>query len=53
MDSIAKKDLIIYIHGWNSSRKARKAELLKEELANNPEYEVTSCLLYTSDAADE
>ena len=45
MDSIAKKDLIIYIHGWNSSRKARKAELLKEELANNPEYEVTSYTL--------
>ena len=45
MDSIAKKDLIIYIHGWNSSRKARKAELLKEELANNPVYEVTSYTL--------
>ena len=45
MDSIAKKDLIIYIHGWNSSGNARKAELLKEELANNAEYEVTSFTL--------
>ena len=45
MDSIAKKDLIIYIHGWNSSGNARKAELLKEELANNTEYEVASYTL--------
>ena len=45
MDSIAKKDLIIYIHGWNSSANARKAELLKEEVANNAEYEVTSFTL--------
>ena len=45
MDSIAKKDLIIYIHGWNSSGNARKAELLKGELANNAEYEVTSFTL--------
>ena len=45
MDSIAKKDLIIYIHGWNSSGNARKAELLKEELANNAEYEVISFTL--------
>ena len=45
MDSIAKKDLIIYIHGWNSSGNARKAELLKEELANNAEYEVASYTL--------
>ncbi len=45
MDSIAKKDLIIYIHGWNSSGNARKAELLKKELANNTEYEVASYTL--------
>ena len=45
VDSIAKKDLIIYIHGWNSSGNARKAELLKEELANNAEYEVISFTL--------
>tara|TARA_A100001388_G_C28515303_1_gene378313 strand:- start:43 stop:627 length:585 start_codon:yes stop_codon:yes gene_type:complete len=45
VDSIVKKDLIIYIHGWNSSGNARKAELLKEELANNAEYEVTSFTL--------
>ena len=45
MDSIAKKELIIYIHGWNSSGNARKAELLKEELANNAEYEVISFTL--------
>ena len=45
MDSIAKKDLIIYIHGWNSSGNARKAELLKEELANNAEYEIISFTL--------
>tara|TARA_A100001234_G_scaffold29564_1_gene23025 strand:- start:48 stop:632 length:585 start_codon:yes stop_codon:yes gene_type:complete len=45
VDSIAKKDLIIYIHGWNSSGNARKAELLKKELANNTEYEVASYTL--------
>jgi len=45
VDSIAKKDLIIYIHGWNSSGNARKAELLKEELANNAEYEIISFTL--------
>ena len=45
MGSIAKKDLIIYIHGWNSSGNARKAELLKKELANNTEYEVASYTL--------
>ncbi len=42
MDSTVKKDLIIYIHGWNSSGNARKAELLRAELANNTEYEVAS-----------
>ena len=42
MDSTAKKDLIIYIHGWNSSGNARKAGLLRAELANNAEYEVVS-----------
>tara|TARA_B100000674_G_C37840602_1_gene915074 strand:- start:155 stop:739 length:585 start_codon:yes stop_codon:yes gene_type:complete len=43
--SIAKKDLIIYIHGWNSSGNARKAVLLKEELANNSQFEVDSITL--------
>tara|TARA_B100001029_G_C14993583_1_gene413558 strand:- start:7 stop:591 length:585 start_codon:yes stop_codon:yes gene_type:complete len=42
VDSTVKKDLIIYIHGWNSSGNARKAELLRAELANNTEYEVAS-----------
>ena len=45
MDSIAKKDLIIYIHGWNSSGNARKAKLLKDELATNTDYEVASYTL--------
>lgn len=45
MGSIAKKDLIIYIHGWNSSGNARKAVLLKEELANNSQFEVDSITL--------
>tara|TARA_Y100001935_G_scaffold98822_1_gene82142 strand:+ start:1509 stop:2093 length:585 start_codon:yes stop_codon:yes gene_type:complete len=43
--SIAKKDLIIYIHGWNSSGNARKAVLLKDELANNSQFEVDSITL--------
>ena len=45
MGSIAKKDLIIYIHGWNSSGNARKAVLLKDELANNSQFEVDSITL--------
>jgi hypothetical protein len=42
VDSTVKKALIIYIHGWNSSGNARKAGLLRNELANNAEYEVAS-----------
>ena len=45
MVSTTKKDLIIYIHGWNSSGNARKAGLLRDELANNAEYEVVSYTL--------
>jgi Predicted esterase len=45
VDSIVKKDLIIYIHGWNSSGNARKAKLLKDELATNTHYEVASYTL--------
>ena len=30
-----KPNLIIYVHGWNSHAKARKAELLISELKDN------------------
>ena len=38
------KDLIIYVHGWNSFKGARKAHLLKE-LINNEHFEVISITL--------
>jgi predicted esterase YcpF (UPF0227 family) len=38
------KDLIIYVHGWNSFEGARKATLLKE-LINNQHFEVISITL--------
>ncbi|MBL6693849.1 MAG: esterase [Proteobacteria bacterium] len=38
------KDLIIYVHGWNSFKNARKASLLKK-LINNEHFEVISLTL--------
>ena len=42
---MSKKNLILYIHGWNSHAKARKAELLKHELMNNELFDVASITL--------
>ena len=40
-----KPNLIIYVHGWNSHAKARKAELLISVLKDNSDYEVLSITL--------
>tara|TARA_B100000989_G_scaffold97897_1_gene71353 strand:- start:994 stop:1569 length:576 start_codon:yes stop_codon:yes gene_type:complete len=40
------KKLIIYVHGWNSHEKARKAVLIAEELKLNINYEVSSLTLH-------
>jgi len=40
-----KKNLILYVHGWNSHAKARKAELLKNELQNHNSFEATAISL--------
>ena len=45
MTSMKKPNLIIYVHGWNSHAKARKAELLISELKDNNHYEVLSVTL--------
>lgn len=39
------KDLILYIHGWNSYKDARKAVLLKDEINSNKNFEVDSITL--------
>lgn len=39
------KDLILYIHGWNSYKDARKAVLLKNEINSNKNFEVDSITL--------
>ena len=36
------KDLILYIHGWNSYKDARKAVLLKNEINSSKNFEVDS-----------
>ena len=41
MTSMKKPNLIIYVHGWNSHAKARKAELLISELKDDNDYEVS------------
>ena len=40
------KKLIIYIHGWNSHKKARKAVLIADELKSNIDFEVFSLTLH-------
>ena len=40
------KKLIIYIHGWNSHKKARKAVLIADELKSNIDFEVCSLTLH-------
>ena len=39
------KDLILYIHGWNSYKGARKAVLLKNEINSSKNFEVDSITL--------
>ena len=39
------KDLILYIHGWNSYKDARKAVLLKNEINSSKNFEVDSITL--------
>ena len=39
------KDLILYIHGWNSYKDARKAVLLKNEINPSKNFEVDSITL--------
>ena len=39
------KDLILYIHGWNSYKDARKAVLLKNEISSSKNFEVDSITL--------
>ena len=40
-----KKDLILYVHGWNSHANARKAKLLESELKNHEVFETSSITL--------
>tara|TARA_B000000475_G_scaffold211915_1_gene173921 strand:+ start:253 stop:828 length:576 start_codon:yes stop_codon:yes gene_type:complete len=42
---MSKKNLIVYVHGWNSHAKARKAQLLQSELANHELFSCTSLTL--------
>ena len=42
---MSKKNLIVYVHGWNSHAKARKAQLLESELANHGFFSCTSLTL--------
>lgn len=39
------KDLILYIHGWNSYKDARKAVLLKNEINSSKNFEIDSITL--------
>lgn len=39
------KDLILYIHGWNSHRDARKALLLKDKINSSKNFQVESITL--------
>ena len=40
-----KKDLILYVHGWNSHANARKAKLIENELKNHKTFETKSITL--------
>jgi len=40
------KKLIIYVHGWNSYKKARKAVLIADELKSNLDFELVSLTLH-------
>ena len=40
-----KKDLILYVHGWNSHANARKAKLIDNELKNHEIFDTASITL--------
>ena len=40
-----KRDLILYVHGWNSHANARKAQLIEHELKNNEIFDTASITL--------
>ena len=40
-----KRDLILYVHGWNSHAYARKAQLIEHELKNHEIFDTTSITL--------
>ena len=40
-----KRDLILYVHGWNSHAKARKAQLIEHELKYHEIFETASITL--------
>ena len=40
-----KRDLILYVHGWNSHANARKAQLIEHELKNHEIFDTTSLTL--------
>ena len=40
-----KRDLILYVHGWNSHAKARKAQLIKHELKYHEIFDTASITL--------
>ena len=40
-----KRDLILYVHGWNSHANARKAQLIEHELKNHEIFDTTSITL--------
>ena len=40
-----KRDLILYVHGWNSHAKARKAQLIEHELKNHEIFDTASITL--------
>ena len=40
-----KRDLILYVHGWNSHAKARKAQLIEHELKHHEIFDTASVTL--------
>ena len=40
-----KRDLILYVHGWNSHANARKAQLIEHELKNHEIFDTASLTL--------
>lgn len=42
---MSKKNLIVYVHGWNSHANARKAQLLQNELKDHNQFDCESITL--------